>query len=56
MRKEEMYKLYKSNIQNAKMIEMLSVVNGMLDDQEYLNWKDELNKLSIDKDRKDTSS
>jgi len=30
-------------------IEQLS--SDMLDEQEYLNWKDELNRLSIDVDR-----
>ena len=32
-----------------KIIEDLST--DMLDEQEYLDWKDELNRLSIDKDR-----
>ena len=33
-----------------KIIEDLSTTD-MLDEQEYLDWKDELNRLSIDKDR-----
>lgn len=56
MNKEEMYQLYKSNIHSIRMIEMLSAVSGMLDDQKYLDWKDELNRLSIDPDRENTSS
>ena len=43
--------LYKANIDEIKAIEHLSEIHDMLDTQEYLNWKDTLNKLSLDTDR-----
>ena len=51
MNKEELYELYDSSINKIKAIDKLSKVFNMLDDQKYLDWKDELNKLSIDPDR-----
>ena len=49
--KDLLRQLYKKNIKEIKQIEDLSIKYNMLDEQEYLNWKDELNKLSIDLDR-----
>ena len=43
--------LYRANIDEIKAIEHLSEIHDMLDTQEYLNWKDTLNKLSLDTDR-----
>jgi hypothetical protein len=43
--------LYESHIKMAETIEILSIENNMLDNGYYLDWKDELNRLSIDKDR-----
>ena len=43
--------LYQTNIEEIKAIEALSENYNMLDSQEYLDWKDNLNKLSIDPDR-----
>ena len=43
--------LYQANIDVIKAIERLSKDNNMLDTQEYLDWKDELNALSLDLDR-----
>ena len=48
-KKEVLYQLYKNSIEMLQIIENLSV--DMLDDQEYLSWKDNLNSLSIDLDR-----
>jgi len=45
------YQLYETSIQILEAIEKLSIENKMLDTQEYLSWKDSLNKLSIDPDR-----
>lgn len=54
--KEKLYKLYENSINQIDLIDTLSKAYNMLDDQKYLNWKDELNRLSIDQDRKDTFS
>ena len=43
--------LYQANIDEIKAIEQLSIDNGLLDNGYYLNWKDQLNKLSLDPDR-----
>ena len=43
--------LYEANIKEAEAIERLSIEYNMLDNGYYLNWKDKLNQLSIDKDR-----
>ena len=43
--------LYKANIDEIKAIERLSIDHNMLDNGYYLNWKDEINKLSLDSDR-----
>lgn len=51
MSKEKLYELYRSIIVEIKLIEELSKKHNMLDDQGYLDWKDELNRLSIDQDR-----
>jgi hypothetical protein len=44
--------LYKANIDEIKAIEQLSIDCNMLDSQEYLDWKENLNSLSLDSDRK----
>lgn len=49
MKNKSLCQLYETSIQMLKIIEDLST--DMLDEQEYLDWKDELNRLSIDKDR-----
>lgn len=52
MNKTNFFKdIYKANIDVIKAIEKLSIENDMLDTQEYLDWKDELNALSLDLDR-----
>ena len=43
--------LYESHIEMAEAIERLSVENNMLDNGYYLDWKDSLNKISLDPDR-----
>ena len=43
--------LYQANIDEIKAIEQLSIDCNMLDNGYYLNWKDELNKLSLDSNR-----
>ena len=49
--KEIFKQLYEANIQTIKALEDLSLEYDMLDEQEYLDWKDELNKYSLDPDR-----
>ena len=44
--------LYEANINEIKAIEKLSIDYDMLDNGYYLAWHDELNKLSLDTDRK----
>ena len=44
--------LYEANINEIKAIEQLSIDYDMLDNGYYLAWHDELNKLSLDTDRK----
>lgn len=51
MIKKTIYELYEANIQEIKAIRNLSIEYNMLDDQNFLNWLDELNKLSVDPDR-----
>ena len=51
MRTDLFRDLYQANIDEIKAIEQLSIDNNMLDNGYYLNWKDELNKLSIDINR-----
>lgn len=46
-----MCELYEASIQEIKAIRNLSIEYNMLDDQNFLNWLDELNKLSVDPDR-----
>ncbi len=43
--------LYEANISEIEAIERLSIEYNMLDNGYYLDWKDKLNKLSIDSDR-----
>ena len=43
--------LYKANIDEIKAIEQLSIDFNMLDNGYYLDWKDNINKLSLDVDR-----
>ena len=43
--------LYEAVIKEIKAIEDLSIEYDMLDCEEYLNWKDKLNELSLDPDR-----
>lgn len=49
--KELLLQLYEVNIQEIKAIINLSIEYNMLDEQPFLNWVDELNKLSLDPDR-----
>lgn len=44
--------LYEANINEIKAIEQLSIDYDMLDNGYYLEWHDQLNKLSLDTDRK----
>ena len=50
MNKELLCQLYETSIKLLEIIEKLSA-EEMLDSQEYLQWKDSLNFLSIDPDR-----
>lgn len=50
--KELLCQLYETSIKMLQVIDELSILNGLIDTQEYLNFKDSLNKLSIDPDRK----
>ena len=43
--------LFKANIDEIKAIESLAIAYNMLDNGYYLDWKDQLNKLSLDCDR-----
>ena len=43
--------LYQANIDEIKAIEQLSIDLDLLDSQDYLNWKNALNALSLDSDR-----
>lgn len=52
--KELLCQLYEANIQEIKAIINLVIEYDMLNEQETLNWLDELNKLSIDPDIKAT--
>ena len=45
------HQLYEANIKMIEAIENLSIEYDMLDEQDYLDWKDTLNKLSLDPDR-----
>jgi len=49
--KDKLYKLYELTIKQIEEVEALSKICNMLDDQKYLDWKDNLNRLSIDPDR-----
>lgn len=40
--------LYEANIQEIKAIRNLAIEYNMLNEQETLDWLDEMNKLSID--------
>jgi len=40
--------LYEANIQEIKAIRNLAIEYDMLNEQETLDWLDEINKLSID--------
>lgn len=51
MMKKIISELYEASIQEIKAIRNLSIEYNMLDDQNFLNWLDELNKLSVDPDR-----
>lgn len=51
MRTELFRDLYQANIDEIKAIEQLSIDHNMLDNGYYLNWKNEINKLSLDNDR-----
>ena len=49
--KELLCQLYETSIKMLQTIEDMSIENEMLDEQEYLLWKDTLNALSLDPDR-----
>ena len=48
--KDLFHQLYEANIKEIEAIERLSLEYDMLDQEEYLNWKDILNKHSLDPD------
>lgn len=48
---ELLYQLYETSIKMLQTIENLSIENNMLDNQQYILWKDNLNSLSIDQNR-----
>ena len=45
--------LYETSISLTEIIEQMSIDSDMLDSQEYLDWKDSINTLSLDPDRPD---
>lgn len=45
--KELLNQLYKANIDETKAIINLAIEYNVLNEQETLNWLDELNKLSV---------
>ena len=48
MKSKELFsQLYKANIDETKAIINLAVEYNVLNEQETLNWLDELNKLSV---------
>ena len=47
-------KLFDASINMIYYIDQLAIKNDMLDFMSYLEWKDKLNKLSMDPDREDT--
>ena len=53
MKRTDLFRqLYEANINEIKAIEQLSIDYDMLDNGYYLEWHDQLNKLSLDTDRK----
>lgn len=48
---EYLHALYKNTISTIELIRDMSETYGMLDSQEYLNFLDKLNSLSLDQDR-----
>ncbi len=44
--------LYETNLRMLEIIRKLTIENDMLDSQEFLNYQDNLNLLSLDPDRK----
>lgn len=51
MRTELFKQLYQANIDEIKAIEQLSIDYNMLDSQEFLEYQDKLNELSLDPNR-----
>lgn len=49
--KELLCQLYETSIKMLKIIEALSIENEMLDTQDYLDFQNSLNYLSLDPDR-----
>ena len=49
--RDKIIQLYKTSVQMLQLIEDFSIECDMLDTQEYLNWKDDLNRISLDPDR-----
>lgn len=47
--------LYETNIALLEIARDMTIENDMLDSQEFLDYQDALNKLSLDPDRKSTS-
>ena len=43
--------MYEAHIQMGKAIQDIALEYDLINEQEFLNWQDELNKLSIDPDR-----
>lgn len=44
---EALREMMSNNIHEAKLIYELSKLNGWLDSQEFMDWQDELNAISV---------
>jgi hypothetical protein len=51
MKNKSLCQLYETSVRLLKVIDKLSMEEDMLDEQDYLDWKDSLNELSVDPDR-----
>lgn len=48
MNEKLIYQLYETSIKMLEAIDLLSQNLNLINQQDYLNWKDKLNELSID--------
>lgn len=46
--KDYINEMYEAHIQMANAIKDIALEYDLINEQEYLNWQDELNKISVD--------